>query len=193
MYMRCARIVPRSSAVVGRPTRSLTVHTPSLEFSQSGAWLLPLLPHDAPQLSPQPLIQIFEDSFDLRLTEVRHPSPQVHGNCSAGRRKCSTPASSQQVTEFTLHPFDGIGSDLRFRSHVMSHPVPQKPAFPWSINRTLRAVDLQTEMTSRSRYRYSRRTPCETATPIPSHEWFRHVPSGSASASQRSLLSFVCA
>ena len=87
MHVRCARVVPRTTAIVCRAPRCLAVDTSTLKFSGSGAWSLPLLPHDAPQLSPQPLIQIFEDSSDLRPAEVRHLPLQVPRNRDDGYRQ----------------------------------------------------------------------------------------------------------
>jgi len=46
--------------------RATSLETLPAEFAAPGSWSLPLLPHDAAQLPPKPLVQVLEARLDFR-------------------------------------------------------------------------------------------------------------------------------
>ncbi len=76
VHMRSTGIPPRATLVCGRHPRPIFVKSTFHQIPGSGLRFLPLTPEDASQLAAYPTVQSFEDTFNLRQTEIVNPSSQ---------------------------------------------------------------------------------------------------------------------
>jgi hypothetical protein len=100
VHVTCPGIPPGTSTITGRLSRTDGIQPASDKLLTSGTRTLPLAPHNGPQFPPDPLVQHFKASPDLRHPEVGNPAAQHTTEFTTDSPKVST--STAHDKEFLL-------------------------------------------------------------------------------------------
>ncbi len=113
------------------------------QFPLAGLRVFELPPQDGAKLSPEPAIQVFEDTLCFRQPEIIDPAAQ-NGGCFLDNPGERTPAPPREHrSEVRLEPRHRACRHSKAWFVVSGHGVTQKRSVPRSITGTFSAVNLE--------------------------------------------------